>query len=809
MPPKYQATTEQVSGSFSESDSDSSDDSSNEYDSGAREQARRKREIIRREREERRKQMKRDRFKLYDYQEIHIDYMADKLFGFELEDGNRVVEAAYPFVADTSTMGTGKTVTTLHFCARHKIRFFIVTYGSLEQKPWLYHIKEMGMEDYFLGFISINSNLLGSPNQRVSYPFHFKEEIDGKVMKKSLLVRENKEVEFFDAQGDAQTKIEPHFSLAKERRGKKNETVAGRIFGEPPEGANYNCTAIIYDEYHGLKNSGSLRNKAVRPINNFIFKLNKPWAKMLFLSATPIDKKEQGRGMAYAMGFTAKPALTKGSNEKEKDPLQIGGYGLIEIFRECLDERFAIHEVDEIQFDGTTERVPIDLTKSLAKQYNFLRSNNYKNYDVKKTTDFVYDLMNEVVFPKVTVAMPPVTVSQRAYRGFFPVSEDGLPSVLMGLDELGEIKKMVDEVDEARDNDSKKEDNKAIFAKITLALMKIEAGLIQDMCEFVWSKLRKNKLHKGILSINYISSVELAANFFREKGLKYITISGTNEKGEKTGPEERAKAIEAFQTKDEVRVAIMITQTGAFGISLHDIDTRSTPDPRTWRKRWMVISPSYYMTAIHQAIGRIFRTGQRSVGECYIYYPNIAYDPEEQPVLLDRILESLNRKSKITSQAIFFRNRGLIKFPGDHPRYVKPGWGIDGNMPGGYINEERAQEPVFDKDGNLVTVAVEKRVQNSEGKPIPVIGDDGEIVYEEVAKMKEIETGRLLKNIEDKVEGYEDTDDWFFEVPPDADLQPNWAEIELREALENELKGKSTGSGAASSVPPEASKSRR
>jgi len=85
----------------------------------------------------------------------------------------------------------------------------------------------------------------------------------------------------------------------------------------------------------------------------------------------------------------------------------------------------------------------------------------------------------------------------------------------------------------------------------------------------------------------------------------------------------------------------------------------------------MLMSPSYSVLKLHQASGRIIRTGSKSLGTVRMLYGKYCgsddVDEREQ-----RIADALSRKTKTLSSLLDQAVKDGIKFPGEYVPIIEP-----------------------------------------------------------------------------------------------------------------------------------------
>ena len=94
--------------------------------------------------------------------------------------------------------------------------------------------------------------------------------------------------------------------------------------------------------------------------------------------------------------------------------------------------------------------------------------------------------------------------------------------------------------------------------------------------------------------------------------------------------------------------------TGGTSLNLQDTSGK--------RPRFVYILPTYHMGRIHQACFRVFRQGQKSLGEAYIFYPR-------EGEVIERIINNLKEKSQVMIKGLSKVDHSDL--PGYYPKYIE------------------------------------------------------------------------------------------------------------------------------------------
>jgi len=295
---------------------------------------------------------------------------------------------------------------------------------------------------------------------------------------------------------------------------------------------------------------------------------------------------------------------------------------LIKLLRLVTKERMYHRRGGSFVLEGLTELI------DLAKYYDPIETDyliNNRKPDRKGIEQLIFLLYTEIIHPRFSHGMT-ITVDKRIYRGFFNVEKkERLEQVIKQLSKLNERK--------------------------TKALQELELLLLSDLIRVAQNKINQYPEAKIILFVKYLASVNILSQTLSKR---WSTLVHTGQVNQKL----RQKIISQFQDDSGPRFLIATLTTGGTSLNLHDTTGK--------RPRFVYITPTYRMGKIHQACFRVFRQGQKSLGEAYIFYPR-------EGEIIERIMINLKEKSQVMK-------KGLVKLdyddlPGYYPKYIedKPG----------------------------------------------------------------------------------------------------------------------------------------
>jgi len=148
--------------------------------------------------------------------------------------------------------------------------------------------------------------------------------------------------------------------------------------------------------------------------------------------------------------------------------------------------------------------------------------------------------------------------------------------------------------------------------------------------------------HKVLIFANYLGSVELIANKAQEKGMEYLTMTGSTNN--------REAIVEEFQNNKRYSLFIMTLKVGGVGLNLTQADYVFIFDP-WWNK-----------SAENQAIDRVHRIGQKN--------QVFAYKMISKGTIEEKILELQAQKQDMTDMVIGGDESGLKELTSSDLDYI-------------------------------------------------------------------------------------------------------------------------------------------
>lgn len=129
--------------------------------------------------------------------------------------------------------------------------------------------------------------------------------------------------------------------------------------------------------------------------------------------------------------------------------------------------------------------------------------------------------------------------------------------------------------------------------------------LIDTLCDAV------SNGHKAVVFFNYIAGIELVGNLLDERGIDYVSMTGSTH--------DRKSLVERFQNDAKCKVFLMTLKTGGVGLNLVAADVV------------FIFEPWWNKAAEEQAVNRLYRIGQK---KNVLSYSMITRNTIEEKILL-------------------------------------------------------------------------------------------------------------------------------------------------------------------------------
>jgi hypothetical protein len=477
------------------------------------------------------------------------------------------------FAVDTSTMGAGKTVTTSAIVQMLGVKHLLVVCPASVKDTWVHHASK-----YNLPLILVSSyEALRSTTHK--QPKH------GLLTRTDVLVNGTQKVAFFDAT--------PAFE----------DLVTEGVL-------------MVVDEFHRVKNDSVQRQAVAALVKSVVAAGVDGPSRLLFLSGTPFDKREQTTRLLHMLCSVQDKLFT---------------YTL-------SDQAFVLNAAEDIA--AYAGKVDAAATAAILAANPMVSA--------ASVVDATYKLYVDVLQPVLVRCMPPAALAATmAVRNLYmTMGAPAKKALIKGVEALGAALRF----DKRTEKVGKGERN---FGAMTAALMSIEAAKLVDVKrlaqEVLLTKDVSAACSKVVIAMNYTASVEWLAEQLAEYAPLILTGTDTRK--------QRTATIALFQQASaEHRLLIGNLAVMDVGIDLDDVDGKY---PRV-----VFASPTYMIMRAHQFTGRFLRVNTRSAATVSFVYGKGA---EELPVL-----NALASKSVVMAATLSTQVSAGALFPGAYTVYMEP-----------------------------------------------------------------------------------------------------------------------------------------
>lgn len=388
---------------------------------------------------------------------------------------------------------------------------------------------------------------------------------------------------------------------------------------------------LIIDEMQNIKNLNT-QTYACRELCNVIHESFERGgrSRMLFMSGTPIDHKDQVIHMLRCMQILKQPSLCV--------LRQHGMYewrGMRDIVSCCLE----LEKRDPV-LSGTTARIMGNMT---GLQY-YMRAEELRNK--------CYKLFQKVIKHGLASEMPPVkhkNVKLHKANAFFAIdaqSEADLAASVRMLEEAARYDPTTRTVTPIEKGTLSPGEQAEHLSQITEAMMRIEKAKLGTMALTAAQTLNSFENVKIVLCLNYSTSIEEVKHALIK--FKPLILQGT------MSARARQNVVSKFQERNtDHRLLIANLRTCSTGIDLDDKDGEFP--------RYCIASPTYSVIDVHQLGHRFLRMDTKSDTILHMMYGSNASELH--------VLTALASKTAILKDTAQAQVGGGVLFPGDYPRY--------------------------------------------------------------------------------------------------------------------------------------------
>lgn len=376
---------------------------------------------------------------------------------------------------------------------------------------------------------------------------------------------------------------------------------------------------LIVDEHHNAKNH-SLQSMAVAALTQAVA-FRSQHSRALLLSATPFDKTAHLTMMIRLLGITNEPKLYH-VNPFSRDIVLDGMADVIQFANQCDPEKAL-----EIRDTHPTNSLFRGNIKKVLQKYFFqCIAQCISSSMVKPTSAHMIHIEN----------------------GFFKLPETDRLAI---QDAIKNLHVVAGRRREARPYAP--EEAGKYLALMTSALQVIEYGKREVFFRLIRKTLEEKPNSKVIVFVSYLGTLNWLSDQLSE--FKPLVLHGGVNK------DRRQAIVNKIQAPSlHSRLLLGITKVCQESISLHDIHGSS--------ERYLFISPSYNLTDLYQAVGRVDRVGCQSDAHVMIIYS------QPQPTQVDEELKirmALDVKSKMLRKSLHANAAGRARLPDQFPKMIE------------------------------------------------------------------------------------------------------------------------------------------
>lgn len=365
-------------------------------------------------------------------------------------------------------------------------------------------------------------------------------------------------------------------------------------------------TLLVFDECQNLKNK-SKQFRCALALSGTLLDSNSS-SKQISLSATPMDKQEQ----------VMRICLLNGIVKTRK------------VARYDIQEGYILEGIGEMLEWAIPDR------RQRAEQAATINARN--KYDVALA------IYNTHIKPKISSCMPapPIPVPLNVKDGYYCFGDEDLEMLSRGLGILDWALRMDDQRLRAQGLD--------FWVIVQSGLKTVERAKINTFVRLAKMVLDDSPNMKVIIMVNFLDTLDILAD--RLSAYRPMILQG------KTNKSKRHPMIDKFnENSSDHRLLIGTMATMALGISLHDT-VGNMP-------RVELLNANYKMMEMHQAVGRVYRTGTMSTPYVRFVYAKCAL----QEVSL---LKAISRKKAVMEMALDDILRNKVVFPGGYDQFIEP-----------------------------------------------------------------------------------------------------------------------------------------
>jgi hypothetical protein len=375
---------------------------------------------------------------------------------------------------------------------------------------------------------------------------------------------------------------------------------------------------LILDEVQNIKNFSSQYLAAQALISELMSTTN---SKVLLLSASPIDKREQAVRIFRTLGVLTRPLAYWNPQTFLMD-----WAGLNDVVRFC-------QSISQVSTDATPQRT--------SREVNF--------------ESYVYRLFLNVIKTHCssTMKVEKHATTLTKCNAYYHIDAEGEKILLRGMSSLTTATRF-----ENGHVNMQGEDAVSRISSVVRALQVIETGKISLFARLVQKYADENPYCKIVVAVNYCETLNDLCSLLQS--FHPLLLQGS------TSVKQRASVLEKFAAPSlDHRVLLCNQSVASTGI---DLDDKHGKYPRL-----CLVSPNYSSITAFQLGHRFHRLDTRSDARVHFVFalrPN-SLPAQCQDIIELKVLDSLSRKSEIMRATCDSSMIPDVQFPGDHQDYIE------------------------------------------------------------------------------------------------------------------------------------------
>jgi hypothetical protein len=384
---------------------------------------------------------------------------------------------------------------------------------------------------------------------------------------------------------------------------------------------------LVVDEHHNAKNH-SLQSMAVAALTQAVAFRSKD-SRALLLSATPFDKENHLTTMIHLLGITSQPKL----------------YHVNPFSRQVVLDGMA----DVIAFAKRCNPAAAEEINSAYPDFGLFRGNMQK-----VLRKYFFQCIQQAISSSMVKPASPHAVNIE--NGFFKLPETDAQAM---KDAIKSLQAVAVRRREANQGQAYGPDEAGRYlAMMTSALQVIEYAKREVFFRLIRKTLQEHPKAKVIVFVSYLGTLNWLSDQLGE--YKPLVMHGSVSK------ERRETIIGKIQAPSlHSRLLLGITKVCQESISLHDMHGTS--------ERYLFISPSYNLTDLYQAVGRVDRVGCQSDAHITVVYSKTEGKADHENDQELKIRMALDVKAKVLRKTLHKNAGARARLPDQFPKVIEVG----------------------------------------------------------------------------------------------------------------------------------------